>query len=183
MKLDQNSISAKFYRWFYAESKYNMPSNLCPYFWKLIFMYVFLVPASVFYLPTTVLKMEYESIAERVAKNLMLWLALFVAFLALFPVTYFFVGWFPKKTTFEAWQILGLAIWIVAALIGITFGIIHLIKARQEKKRHKRREWIWDDNGDYIKNPDYVPYEKRPNLLIEFIKAKYKRYCPKIDWN
>jgi hypothetical protein len=47
----------------------------------------------------------------------------------------------------------------------------------------KRLEFIWDADGNYVKNPNYEPYEKKPNIIIEFIKAKYNRYCPKIEWN
>lgn len=37
MKLNYNSFSSKLYRWIYYSDTNEMPSNLCPYFWKLVF--------------------------------------------------------------------------------------------------------------------------------------------------
>ena len=42
--------------------------------------------------------------------------------------------------------------------------------------------------NNYDENGNWIPYEdrltgKRPNIILEFIKAKYNKYCPKIDWN
>jgi predicted membrane protein len=65
--------------------------------------------------------------------------------------------------------------------IGLIFGIIILFKFYFDKKRDNRRKTIWSSSEqDYILNPDYRG--DTPNLLIEFIKAKYNKYCPKIDW-
>jgi len=32
-------------------------------------------------------------------------------------------------------------------------------------------------------NEDVEKKEKRPSIFIEFVKAKYKKYCPKIEWD
>jgi len=76
----------------------------------------------------------------------------------------------------------GIILWAGAILVGSVVGIIHLFEKRKERKRNLNLKYIWDENGDYIENPNYAPYEKKPNIIIEFIKAKYNRYCPKIDW-
>ena len=72
--------------------------------------------------------------------------------------------------------------WGLVIICSMVWGVLELNRRRHEKRRLKYREFIWDDNGDYVPNPDYVPYEEKPNIIIEFIKAKYHRYCPKIDW-
>jgi hypothetical protein len=33
-----------------------------------------------------------------------------------------------------------------------------------------------------IPNPNYKHYEPKPNIIVEMIKAKYKKYCPTIKW-
>jgi hypothetical protein len=72
---------------------------------------------------------------------------------------------------------------MITIISSIVFIILHLYKKRRDNRRHTQREWIWDENGDNIRNPDYVPYEEKQSIIIEFIKAKYNKYCPKIDWN
>ena len=45
----------------------------------------------------------------------------------------------------------------------------------KQKKRQKR----YDEDGNYL---PYGGEPKKQNIFIEFIKAKYNKYCPKIDW-
>lgn len=119
----------------------------------------------------------------RLLVGCLLWGMIFVCFLALFPVTYFFWGWFKNGTTFRAWQTVGIFIWMLTIIVATVLGIINLIEKKKARKRHLQREWIWNDEGDYVRNPDYLPHEEKPNIIIEFIKAKYNKYCPKIEWN
>jgi hypothetical protein len=181
MKLNQNSISARLYRWFYLTE--DMPKNLCPYFWKLVFMYILLIPATILYLPLFVIRNEATEIGERIAISIVSWIAVGLALLMIFPITYFFYGWFPPNTTFGAWQTIGMAIWVVLIVCSTTWGILEIGKKRREKKRKIHCEFIWNEDGHYIPNPNYVPYEYKPNIIIEFIKASYNKYCPRIEWN
>lgn len=183
MKLNTNSVSARLYRWFYRTS--HMPQNLCPYFWKLVLMWIFILPLAFCSLPLIVMKDSKDAEWDtRLFAGIMIWVLLFFAFLMIFsPITYLMYGLLSKETLIGSWQMAGAITWFVCIIIAITFGGVHLLQRRKEKKRHKQREYIWDENGDYIINPDYVPYEPKPSILAEFIKAKYNKYCPKIDWN
>jgi phosphatidylglycerophosphatase A len=91
-----------------------------------------------------------------------------------------FWGIHGEKTVLGAMQRAGIftlcLITTVSAVVGITF----LVKYIQHNKREKHKRYIWDEIDGYIDNPEYV--EPRPNLVKEFIKAKYHKYCPKIDW-
>jgi hypothetical protein len=180
MKLNHNSLSARLYRWFYITDQ--MPQTLCPYFWKLVIMWIFIAPVGILSLPLTIIKQEADEWPVRIFGGAILWGMLFLAFLMLFPLTYFIWGWLSPKTTFGAWQGTGILMWGLAVVFSIVWGILELNRRRREKIRHTQREWIWDENGEYTRNPDYVPYEEKPNIIVEFIKAKYNRYCPKIDW-
>jgi len=180
MKLNHNSISARLYRWFYMTDK--MPQTLCPYFWKLVVMWIFILPILIITAPLRLSSSKPEDWFGRIVGGLLIWGFLFVAFLMLFPLTYFIWGWFSQRTTFGAWQGAGIILWAFSAVSAIVWGMLELNKKRRKKKFHTQREWIWDENGDRFLNPDYVPYEKKPSIIIEFIKATYYKYCPKIDW-
>jgi hypothetical protein len=161
----------------------DMPQTLCPYFWKLVIMWVFLAPVGLISLPLVMAKEKADDWPLRLLGGAVLWGIVFIAFLAIFPVTYLFWGWFNPNTTFRIWQGTGILIWMITIISSIVFIILHLYKKRRDNRRHTQREWIWDENGDNIRNPDYVPYEEKQSIIIEFIKAKYNKYCPKIDWN
>jgi hypothetical protein len=67
MELNLNSLTAKLYRWFY--NQYEMPNSLCPYFWKMIIMYVFIIPYSIISLPQIIFELitKERSEAPRIA--------------------------------------------------------------------------------------------------------------------
>lgn len=181
MKLNHNSISARLYRWFYMAKE--MPQTLCPYFWKLVIMWIFILPISIISAPLIIAKQKQADWFVRIIGGIFIWFLVFVAFLALFPITYFFWGWFSPNTTFRIWQGTGIFIWMLMIVCSAILGTFYLITRYRDKKRSSQYEWVWDDYGDYVRNHKYRLYEEKPNILIEFIKAKYNRYCPKIDWN
>ena len=70
---------------------------------------------------------------------------------------------------------------LTAGFIGwgvtIVLGAAALTKWAKEKweNRHVR----YDKDGYRI----WTPVEpKQPSIIVEFVKAKYNKYCPKIDW-
>jgi hypothetical protein len=146
-------------------------------------MWIFLAPAGIISWPTIVTKQKPDDWFIRILGGTCLWFLGFVVFLAIFPVTYLFWGWFTPNTTFRSWQGIGILIWAITLVISIVFIIRHFYKNRRDNRQHTQSEWIWNEDGEYVRNPDYAPYEKRSNIFIEFIKAKYNKYCPKIDWN
>jgi hypothetical protein len=174
MKLDKNGISAKLYRWFYGIEQ--MPSNLCPYFWKLSFMYLFIIPYSIINLPAIIVKDWGDSSSARTVSSFIIWGFLFLVFVALYlPISYFIWGWGPKNSLMLGIQKAGFVFWFAGLLVLITMWILNA----KNKKRNRKTIWS-EDEYQYIENPDY-----RPTFIAivkEFIKAKYHRYCPKIDW-
>jgi len=172
MNLNKNSISARLYRWFYRV--YDMPENLCPYFWQLVIMYVFIIPYSIIALPMVIIK-EDDSDARFIG-GFLLWATLFIGLIALYaPITYFIWGFGPKNSTMLGLQMGGFICWVISVITLIILGLIKL------KDRKKNQKYVWDHSTyEYIPNPDYRP--SFATITLEFIKAKYKRYCPKIDW-
>ena len=180
MKLNTNSLNAKLYCWFYGKTAYHLPSNLCPYFWKLVLAWVLLVPYSLFctlYILThEIFDTKYENgdhkTGERMGVSLLMNGIIIMLLLMINVVVWFFVDYTPKSV-FSELLAPGVMLWIVA----IGFGIYYGIKALAE---HIKESRIPRDENGYRIYPEYK--EKKPNLLVEFVKAKYGQYCPKIDW-
>jgi hypothetical protein len=74
-----------------------------------------------------------------------------------------------------------IAFWFCIIVVALYAGIRHLfIRIKEGGKLYDergRRYYGYDSEGHRI----YYK-EKKPNILAEFIKAKYNKYCPKIDW-
>jgi len=174
MKLNHNSLSAQLYRWFYQV--YDMPTNLCPYFWKLVFMYIFIVPYSIIVLPTIIMKDSGEN-DVRFISSIIIWMMLFAGIFALFaPITWMIWGFGGKDTLMGNLQVLGFIVWITGFAVLATWGAIKF------KDRKKNQKYLWsEEDYEYVENPDYSP--SFATIAKEFIKAKYKRYCPQITWD
>ena len=163
MKLNKNSISAKLFRWFYGTSE--LPTNLCPYFWKLVMAYVFAIPLFIISLPYVIIDKDScnESLGSRIGLGFVCWFILFLLITALTPIMLF---WYTpvEDSSLEILIICGLLTWAVGLTIGVMWFIHHL--------------------GEKIKERRNLPKkEKRSNIIVEMVKATYYKYCPKIDWN
>ena len=163
MKLNKNSISAKLLRWFYGTSE--LPTNLCPYFWKLVMAYVFAIPLFIIPLPYVIIEKSssIESLNSRIWGGFVCWVILFLLITALTPIMLF---WHTpvKDSLLETLIEIGVFTWITGLIIGIMWFIHHL--------------------GEKIKERRNLPKkEKRSNIIVEMVKATYYKYCPKIDWN
>lgn len=180
MKLNANSLNAKLYCWFYGKSSYHLPNNLCPYFWKLVLAWALLVPYSLFctlYILThEIFDTKYENgdhkTGERMGISLMLNGILFLLFLMINVIVRIFVAYDPKSVFSELLGP-GIMVWVIVIGFGLYYGVKALVERIKESRIPR------DENG-YRIYPEYKP--KKPNLIVEFVKAKYGQYCPKIDW-
>lgn len=180
MKLNANSLSAKLYCWFYGKPKNYLPNNLCPYFWKLVLAWVLLVPYSLFctlyILTSEIFNDNYKNgdhkSGERIGMSAILNGIVFMLLLMINVVVCFFVDYTPKSI-FSALLPPGIMVWVVVICFSIYYGIKALVEHIKDRRIPR------DENGYTI----YSGYkEKKPNLMVEFVKAKYGKYCPKIDW-
>lgn len=168
MKLNKNSFSSRFYKWFYETSI--LPTNLCPYFWKLLLAWVlvalFGLPSIISLIPFLIIvifKQEAKYLLKEnkyaaILVGFIIWLALF----ALTCIVFFFLTLFGVLPYVDGSNIAPLqTIGGVISVFGFGYGIVYLSKYLGERKRTKI---------------------KQPSIITEFVKAKYNRYCPKIDW-
>lgn len=173
MKLNINSVSARLYRWFYATSV--MPESLCPYFWKLALMWVFILPYTILSLPTMAMDFkdpsEHRSTGERVGVGLIMWF-----FIGMITSMLSWIGliWVTptKDSVFLHMLVIGFIGWGVTIIL----GLVALFKWSMEK--WKQRGIKYDKDGYRIWHTE----PKQSSIITEFVKAKYNKYCPKIDW-
>ena len=177
MELNKNSLNAKLYCWFYGVRSYELPSNLCPYFWKLVLAWILVLPYGLFCTPFILThelsdktyKNGESQFGERIGISVIMYIILFALFALGVTVGALFTT-YAKGGFFIQMLPVGIILWNL--LVGI--GIYHGVKALVQKLREPKK--LYDENGYRI-----YP-EKKPNLTVEFVKAKYNKYCPKITW-
>jgi len=179
MELNRNSISARVYRNFYETS--NMPESLCPYFWKLVAAW----PVTILFLPLLLPFWIGDKFTKSQDNNgrmpfpaqafvgLIIYLAIYLIFCVGVTITSFWITYSEKSDWYGRYLVGWIA--IVSTLIClIIYGIMEWRKNLRIKKIERR----YDAEGNYIHSYE----EEKPNIFVEFVKAKYNKYCPKIDW-
>lgn len=170
MQANLNSFTAKLYRWYYVAD--TMPTNLCPYFWKCVLMYLFIIPYTIISLPIIILRLSsrgFDSSVERFFLGLVIYFVLYIVLSILFAWT---TIWFVDKATIEMLKpiyVTGLMVGFVGAFWGACYLIKNGIDNLSEKARYRKYEKSLEPKKD-------------ESIVKAFIKAKYHKYCPKIDW-
>lgn len=163
MKANKNSLHAKLYKFTYST---DFPVNLCPYFWKLVWAVIVFLPNLICQIPyysfVFFIRQRPHDCSERRAGSIIIYVALAIVWAYLYSTFEFGKAIFTNYAYSEGAAVGGLVINGSIILVAVGLIGIHFIRARSP-----------------VKNP---PKEKRPNILAEFIKASYNRYCPKIDW-
>ena len=163
MILNHNSISAKLYRWFYGT--HIMPNNLCPYFWKLVIAYTFALPVLILSLPQIIVSKgkDWDTLANRIIVGIIAYVLLLGAISMLSVFGLFFV--LPEKNSWYATMLaIGISLWTISVVVGVPYLINKLLEKWKERRYNR------------------YPEEPKVNIIVEMVKAKYHKYCPKIDW-
>lgn len=169
MELNINGFTARTYRWFYAKEK--MPQNLCPYFWELVIMWVLIIPVSIISIPMVLINKDedYISLPAKIFGGLLIYVMIFLIFCMFVAPSVFWNGFYvSRKNIWDEIQIMGFIGWAIA----IFFSSIGLLQFIREKIRSRRYKKLFTTQHKGSKK----------NIVLEFIKAKYNRYCPKIEW-
>jgi len=164
MTLNKNSNLSRLYRWFY--DKPTMPSNLCPYFWSLVIMVFAIIPWCLIITPYLMCRAfggyKYASNKEKSAISIFLYMFSFFVVCMIITIPALFMV--LPKWLFKL-GMTGVLAWILLILFGVCKGVVALWGKIKTKKLET----------------DYLTEEK-PSIIVEFVKATYGRYCPKIDW-
>jgi hypothetical protein len=158
MKLSKSSWHYKLNNWY----TYGVPRNLCGYFWRTVW-YTITVPITlILFIPywllcsVDVVDTDKEKITEVYPQALIIDMIVFVMFCMIRM-------WFNLSMEAKGFS----AIALIFGILGwvIAFGILISSMVSSYQKKHKTKQ-----------------KEKRPNILIEYIKAKKNKYCPIIEW-
>lgn len=182
MKINSSNLTTQLYMWFYHIEEYQLPKNLCPYFWKVVLMFLLIVPYTAFCIPVVVYEIIMKlgkkegsdlSTTDRPIFSFITYIILLIIISMIVAVSSIWISIPNDKSFLFQLRILGSLLWGLA----IGTGIYHLIK------------WLYSAIGDYRYrknnydiNGNWLPREPKPNLVKEFVKAKYHKYCPKIEW-
>lgn len=178
MRLNKNSFTSRLYKWFYGVREYQgLPNNLCPYFWKVVLMYLTIIPYVLISIPVVIYDLfdkEYENgdtkVGERLGISAGVYIALFVLTTLISAILALFIK-VEKDTLFEFLVVGGCLFWAGLIVIGVIEGTKYL------SEYSTTNESFYDPQQER-----WVTKKTKVNLTTEFIKAKYNKYCPKIDW-
>jgi hypothetical protein len=184
MKINTSSVSTQLYMWFYGISERKLPTNLCPYFWKLVFMSLLIIPYSIFCLPVVIMELVMKILKkeesknetwERVGYSLVIYIFLIGVSSLIVSVSLFW-NTYPIKTSpiLNSLSIAGTILWIMGIIVGVYNGIQYLYKSI--------RNWIYGKTIKYDEDGYRIYPEPKVNIVKEFVKAKYHKYCPQIEW-
>ena len=163
INLNKNSLNVKLYNWFYNTD--TLPTNLCPYFWKLVLMYLLIIPYIVFTIPhyidifltflvnTINIKLNKTCRVESSNKNeisMLYWISYSIIHSIVYVIIYGTLS--SNNILMQTIIIIGFSAIIFFTVLSITFLIC------------------------------YILFHPKSNVLITFIKAKYNKYCPIINW-
>jgi hypothetical protein len=140
-------------------------------------MYLTIIPYTLISIPVVVYDLfdkRYENGDRGTGERLGVSCGVYIGILLVTSLITAIAGFFTPIETKSFWefcQILGCMVWLGLIVIGIIEGIKYL------------REYSTTDKSYYSETENKWVYEKtKVNLTTEFIKAKYNKYCPKIDW-
>lgn len=184
MKINTSSVSTQLYMWFYGISERKLPTNLCPYFWKLVLMSLLIIPYSIFCLPVIIMELVMKILNkeefrnetwERVGYSLVIYLVLIGLSSLVISITLFW-NTYSHKTDPLMYNlsIAGTLLWGLSILI----GSYHVLRGIGEWIFN----WFSNKNVKYDEGGYRIYREPKVNIVKEFVKAKYHKYCPRIEW-
>ena len=165
MKIKTNSIHAKIYRFVYSS---DLPMNLCPYFWSLIWAIVVFIPDLIIKLPVLLWNLTTDTNQKTEKKE-----QRGIGF-AVYVLTGIFILWIIStynliKYWFNCYSYNN-QFAEIGGFINIIFMFIILVIL------YAAYDYEIGEFKDSLLN------KSENNIIIQFIKAKYNKYCPKIDW-
>ncbi len=168
MNLSKKSFWAYLYRFFYSTS--SLPENLCPYFWRLVAAVIFVIPYTILALPSLIIKFatkDKDDAAYLIWINLLFGTIIWAALATLIGfgyINYHLVRYWLNYYSYDS---------TMAAKAGALDSIIVCFTAG-----HYISKWY-----KYRSKPASIERkEPKKYIVVEFTKAWYEKYCPKIDW-
>lgn len=131
---------------------------------------MFSIPVVVFDLFDKQYKNGDRKTGERLGISVGIYIALFILVILISAILALFIK-VEKNTLFEFLVVGGCLFWAGLIVIGVIEGVKYL------KEYSTTNESYFDRQQDR-----WVTKKTKVNMTTEFIKAKYNKYCSKIDW-
>jgi hypothetical protein len=140
-------------------------------------MYLTFIPYVLFSIPVVVYDLFDKNYSngdrktgERLGISVGVYIGLFVLAALISAIAAIFLK-VDKGSLFEFLVVGGCLFWAGLTVIGVIEGVKYL------------REYSTTNESFYDSQQDrWVTKKTKVNMTTEFIKAKYNKYCPKIDW-
>jgi len=162
MKADSKSLHARLYKFTYSS---DLPVNLCPYFWKLVWGVIILIPNFIIQLPILIYHLfksknyrRCETPGDNRGNGIAVWIGLALL------TGYIYLHYHMVKAVFNAYSY-DSDLATIGTIMDIVLLLIFLGLWYSEWRKANPKE------------------EKPPGVVQEFIKAKYNNYCPKLEWD
>jgi len=157
MKINTESTHAKVYKYVYNKENYNLPINLCSYFWAMILAFILFIPKVITSLPIIFTKLFNKKINIKNNINILYGIGIYMI-ITLISGSFCYI--FLKNDLTRS-----------CLTVNILFVIVSLIFTFT----------VYNDERK-IKNLEKKYFTKQDGIIKSFIKAKYNKYCPKINW-
>jgi hypothetical protein len=153
MTLNYNSFNAKLYRYFYGAE--DMPKSICPYFWKLLMAWVFVIPVTLLSFPSVITEIiTKESYGlKRIFYSFILFMIL-IWILSMVCTVLIVFNDYEQGSMVISLASMGIVLWFFFTIVGVVEGV------------------------KYLKDSDKV----NDSVIVGFVKSKYNKYCARITW-
>lgn len=155
MKLNFNSIGARLYRFYYGTNQ--MPSNLCPYFWKLAVAWVTILPLLILTFPGYLLLKKTKSFSDTIGNRVFSLLIVIVCAFIIYYTIAVPVAWYVFNTNIVPGNGSGNENAIVSLAVD---GLLILFCI-----------YLFTKETNFLRVPS------------EFVKSKVRGICPSIEWD
>jgi hypothetical protein len=153
MTLKYNSFNAKLYRYFYGTE--NMPKSICPYFWKLLMAWLFIVPVTLLCFPVVI-----GEIIQKESYGLQRMFYTFILFIFLIWISsmvcavLLIFNDYEKGSMVISMGSIGIIVWLFMIIVGTIEGV------------------------KYVKDSGKISN----SVIVGFVSSKYNKYCARITW-
>lgn len=145
----------------------DLPDNLCPYFWKLVLAVIVFIPNFILQLPVLICSLFTKNVVDNPKEQRISGTLIYVCLLFLWG--YILSTIHMVKAIFNCYSYNSKVVEIGFILNGVIIFICLVILVMNLREKIQDRKSISEN-------------EPSSNIIIEFAKAKYYKYCPKIDW-
>ena len=171
MRLSNNSWHAKLNTFVYGYRYLDSVDCLCPYFWgtllAILCVPVWLIGHGIARLLDVIdesgISLPRLNISYDTQRKIGLGVAYGLLFGAVVGITFGILNAITEYGLINVLILIGLIALAVVGLIGLALLLINLAE--------RYNDWRYDH-----------PREKKPNLLMEFVKAKKNKHCPLVEW-